>query len=340
MNNAIGIIIWAIAVGLAAILVIRARAKQDYSKLDFWVIGLLTLASVSTFLVTGIVFIRPQERGVVLSSLAPKGYREQALEPGIHWVAPLIEQVLLYPISRQTYTMTTIADANSFQIASNRMSADGDSIQARTKDGQEVFLDISVIYAINPDEVVDLHIKWQTRYTDEFVRPTARGLVRDAASHYGTQEIVSARRAELEQEIREKLTAKLKENNLVLVDFFLRDIRFSEAYAAAIEQKQIAAQQALQGQAAIDLKKLETEQARITAQSQADAAVIAAESAAQTRLLEAQAEANANKLIIESVGGSQAFLQYLYIQKIPAGVKTIIVPGNTQFTMPVPAVTE
>jgi regulator of protease activity HflC (stomatin/prohibitin superfamily) len=217
------------------------------------------------------------------------------------------------------------------------MPADGDSIQARTRDGQEVFLDISVIYAINPDEVVDLHIKWQTRYTDELVRPTARGLVRDAASQIGAQEIVSARRAELERDIREKLSAKLKENNLVLVDFFLRDIRFSEAYAAAIEQKQIAAQQVLQAQSAIDLKKLEAEQARVQAQSQAEAAIIAAESAAKARLLDAQAEAQATKLMVESIGGPQAYLQYLTIQKISPGVKTIIVPENTQFTLPIPA---
>jgi regulator of protease activity HflC (stomatin/prohibitin superfamily) len=340
MKTTLEIIIWVFAIGLAAILTVRAQARQNYSKLGFWIVGLVILASALTILSTGIVFIRPEERGVVLSSLAPKGYREQALGPGIHWIAPLAEQVILYPISRQTYTMTTRADANISQIGSNHMNADGDTIIARTRDGQEVSLDISVIYAVNPDEVVDLHIKWQTRYTDQLVRPTARSIVREAASHYGTDEIVSARRGELEEQIREKLSAKLKENNLVLVDFFLRDIRFSQAYASAIEQKQITEQQAIQTKSSIEQKKMEAELARQSAKDQAEATIIAAEATAKARLLEAQAEADANKLMVESVGGPQAFIQYLYIQKIPAGIKTIIVPGDTQFTMPLPAVAE
>jgi regulator of protease activity HflC (stomatin/prohibitin superfamily) len=165
-----------------------------------------------------------------------------------------------------------------------------------------------------------------------------RGIVRDAASQYGTQEIVSGRRAELEQQIREKLFAKLNENNLILADFFLRDIRFSEAYAAAIEQKQITEQQVLQAKNAIELKKLEAEQARQIAQGQADAVVIAAESEAKARLLNAQAEAQALKLIAAAIpGGPEAFIQYQYLQKIPASIKTIIVPGNTQFSLPLPA---
>lgn len=340
MKNALEISIWVIAFGLTAILVVRARARQNYSKLGLWITILLIMAGSLTVLSTGIVFIRPEERGVVFSSLAPKGYREQALGPGIHWIAPLAEYVILYPISRQTYTMTTSADANMSQIGSNHMNADGDSILARTRDGQEVSLDISVIYAINPEEVVDLHIKWQTRYTDEMVRPTARSIVRDAASQYATDEIVSARRGELEEQIRETLAAKLKQNNLVLVDFFLRDIRFSQAYAAAIEQKQITEQQAIQAKNSIEQKKLEADLARQAAKDQAEATIIAAEAAAKARLLEAQAEADANKLMVESVGGPQAFIQYLYIQKIPAGIKTIIVPENTQFTMPLPTVAE
>jgi regulator of protease activity HflC (stomatin/prohibitin superfamily) len=160
MNPILGIVIWLSAVGAIAILTIHAKARQNFSKLGLW-IGIVGLTAISlNFLAAGIVFICPQERGVVLSVISAKGCREQALEPGLHWITPVAEQVLRYPISRQTYTMTTISDANTSQISSNRISAEGDSIQARTRDGQEVFIDISVIYAIQPEEVVALHIKW------------------------------------------------------------------------------------------------------------------------------------------------------------------------------------
>ena len=49
-----------------------------------------------------------------------------------------------------------------------------DSIRARTKDGQEVILDASVIYQVDPGKVVPLHIVWQNRYEDGIVRPEAQ----------------------------------------------------------------------------------------------------------------------------------------------------------------------
>ena len=42
----------------------------------------IVLAAVLTTTVSaGLVFVEPQERGVVISAISPKGYREQALQP-------------------------------------------------------------------------------------------------------------------------------------------------------------------------------------------------------------------------------------------------------------------
>ena len=103
---------------------------------------------------------------------------------------PFAEQVKTYPISRQTYTMS---------VAPSEGTVYGDdSIRARTKDGQEVFVDASVIYSLDPNKVVNLHIDWQDRYQDEVVRPLTRGIIRDMASQYGVEEIVSTKRVEME----------------------------------------------------------------------------------------------------------------------------------------------
>jgi regulator of protease activity HflC (stomatin/prohibitin superfamily) len=183
---------------------------------------------------------------------------------------------------------------------------------------------------------VDLHITWQSRYAEELVRPLVRGVIRDAASQYGVEEIVSTKRGELEAFITEQLALKMAENDLVLEDFVLRDIHFSEEYAAAVEQKQIAEQQALQAQFVVESKKQEAEQARQIAQGQADAAVIAARGAAEARVLQAQAEAQANELIAESIRGNPELISYLYVQKLSPGVQTIFVPSGNQFILPLP----
>src|SRR3989304_563725 len=70
------------------------------------ILGLIALAVVMTVVSAGLVFIQPEERGVVISALDPKGYRTEALQPGLRWVVPFLENVVTYPISRQTYTMS------------------------------------------------------------------------------------------------------------------------------------------------------------------------------------------------------------------------------------------
>jgi len=79
------------------------------------VLGIVGIAVLLTIVAAGLVFIQPEERGVVISAFAEKGYREQALQPGLNWVIPFAETVVIYPISRQTYTMS-----NRFRSRVNR----------------------------------------------------------------------------------------------------------------------------------------------------------------------------------------------------------------------------
>ena len=151
------------------------------------------------------------------------------------------------------------------------------------------------------------------------MRPVSRAAIRNAVSQFGVEELVSTKRGELEIAIREEIETKLQDNNIIMSDFLLRNIRFSDEYAAAVEQKQIAEQQAQQSKNVIEQKKNEAEQARQTAQGQADAAVIASKGAAEARLIQAQAEAKANELLAQSL--TSTLLQYQYILKPPLACK-------------------
>ena len=279
-------------------------------------------------LASTIIFVPPDETGVVISRITQGGVRSDPLQSGLHFVVPLLENVEKYSISRQTYTMS----------ASNRegQREGDDSIRARTEDGQEVFVDASVIYAINPANVVNLHITWQKRYGEELVRPLVRGVIRDAASQYGIEQIVSSKRGELEAFITEQLVLKMAENDLIMEDFVLRDIHFSEEYAVAVEQKQIAEQQALQAQFVVESKRQEAEQARQIAQGEADAIVIAAKGDAEARLINAEAEAAALQYVADVLRDNPTLLQYQYITNLAPGVQTIFVPSGNQFILPLP----
>ncbi len=326
----IATIAWIGLIALAAMIFVRSNRGQPTRGLTSIVIALLVAALLLTTVGAGMVFLQADQYGVVISALQPNGYRPQPLGPGLHWVIPFVESVQSYSVARQTYTMSS-------SPTEGQLTGD-DSIEARTKDGQQVHIDASVIYAIDPAQLVNLHRTWQKRYEDNVVRPVARAAIRDAVSQYGVEEIVSSKRTELEKTISDTIQKGLSDNNLIMSDFLLRNIRFSDQYAQAVEQKQIAEQQALQAKLVVEQKRQEAEQARQVAQGQADAAVIASKGAADARVIQAQAEAQANQLLSQSL--TPQLLQYQYILKLAPGVQTIFIPSGNQFILPLPAVAQ
>jgi regulator of protease activity HflC (stomatin/prohibitin superfamily) len=315
---------WLLVVGVIALAVVRASRAKPLKGATALVIVAVIFSLVLTTVSAGLVFLQADQYGIVISALQPTGYRLQPINPGLHWVVPFLENVQAYSIAKQTYTMAT--STGEGQVIGD------DSIQARTKDGQQVFIDASVIYSIDPAHLIDLHITWQNRFEDLVVRPVARSAIRDAVSQFGVEEIVSTRRAELEQSIRSSIEQGLAANNLMMDDFLLRNIRFSDEYAAAVEQKQIAEQLALQAQFVVQQKKQEAEQARQVAQGAADAAVIAAQGEAQAILLKAQAQAEANGVLAQSL--SPELLTYTYINKLAPNVQVMYLPSGTPLLLP------
>jgi regulator of protease activity HflC (stomatin/prohibitin superfamily) len=320
---------WIGFIGVLITIFLRVSRNQPAKGLTSVLIIFLVAALLLTTVGAGLVFLQANEYGVVISAFAPKGYRETALTPGLHWIIPFVESVQKYSIARQTYTMSSTSSEGAVQ--------GDDSIQARTKDGQQIFIDASVVYAVDPTQLIQLHTIWQNRYEENIVRPVSRAAIRNAVSQFGVEELVSTKRAELESAIRDEIQSKLQDNNIIMSDFLLRNIRFSDEYAAAVEQKQVAEQQAQQAKFVVESKKQEAEQARQTAQGQADAAVIASKGAAEARLIQAKAEAEANQLLSQSL--TPTLLQYQYILKLAPGVQTIFVPSGNQFILPWPDTT-
>jgi regulator of protease activity HflC (stomatin/prohibitin superfamily) len=290
-----------------------------------WIIP-AALFAIVVLLSSTFVFLQADEYGIVKSFIQPKGYRSEAVGPGLHLIIPFIESVQKYSVASQTYTMSSTSSEGAVQ--------GDDSIQARTKDGQQISIDASVIYAIDPNQLIQLHITWQNRYEEMVVRPVARASIRNAVSQFGVEEIVSSKRGELEAAIREEIKASFAENHIIMTDFLLRNIRFSDEYAAAVEQKQIAEQQAQQAKFVVEQKRQEAEQARQVAQGQADAAVISAKGAAEARLIQAEAEAKANELIAASLVGHPELLTYFYISKLAPNITVMLLPSGSPYILP------
>jgi len=291
-------------------------------------LALVGLAAVSASL----VFIQPQEIGVVVSVVAPKGYREQPLRSGLHWILPVAEGVTTYPLYWQTYTMS--------RKPTEGQKLGDDSITARTSDGQEVSIDCSLIFRIDADQVIRIHIDWQNRYIQDLVRPMTRGIVRTEVSQFTVDEVNSSKRRDLETELNRRMQETLEEKGLILDRFVLRNIAFSPEYAAAVEQKQVALQRKTQKEHEADqIRKYaagEADRVRTLAQAEAEAVVTKAKGEAEARVIQAKAEAEALQLVADVLAQNPNLLTYQYIAKLAPGIKVMLLPHDTPLILPLP----
>jgi len=335
--NVIAIIAWAWFV--LVLLVIAFRGYQSggarelgKSLLSLRILLALIIAIVLSLLSASLVFIEPQEVGVVISVISPNGYREDPLRSGLHAIAPLAEKVIRYPIYWQTYTMS--AEPLEGAMVGN------DAITARTSDGQLVYVDSSVIYRIDANEVIRVHIDWQNRFVEDFIRPLMRGFIRTEVSQFTADEVNSSKRNKLEENLDESLRDQFTQKGFVLDRFLLRNIAFSPQYTSAIEQKQVAEQERIQKEyMAEQMRKLaegERDKLKIEAAGRAGAIELEAQAQATATVLKGQADATALQLVSDVLRNNRDLITYRYVEKIAQGIKVMLVPNDNPYLLPLP----
>lgn len=264
------------------------------------------------FIVLGLslVSVGPNERLVVFNRVTgnlgdPKG-------PGLVFVNPLTTNYRKYDISRQTYTMSGLSNEGDLES--------DDSVTARTSGGQEVYVDITVIYAINPERLNDVHTHWPNdRYRDELIRPLMRSVVRDAVSGF-TIENVYQERQTIDQTITSAVNTALDAEGFFLEDILVRNITFTDEYADAIESAQIAEVQIREQDFRVQEAQKKAQQVEELARGDAEA-----------RRIQAQAEADALQSVAEVLGANPVLIQYEYIRKLADNVQIMALPANSPF---------
>jgi regulator of protease activity HflC (stomatin/prohibitin superfamily) len=318
-----------VAVGLLVLYifyVVSMRAQGNPMRISIAIVLILLVVGLGlNVLAAGLVFVPAQERAVVVSIISGEGLRPEPLTPGLHWILPFAESTVIYSIASQNYTMSIVPQEGAV--------VGDDAIEARTSDGQQVKIDASVIYRIDPTRVIDVHIRWQERYTNEFIRPSVRGVIRDAVAQFSIEEVYSLRRDELSSIVEDRLREQFLREGLDMQDFILRNIAFTPEYAASIEQKQIAEQNALRAQFLVQQEQQEAERIRTRAQGTRDANITEAEGEARATVLRAEAEAEALRLVSQALQENPDLITFRYVEKIAPTIRTVLLPSNAPFLL-------
>jgi len=258
----------------------------------FLAIGLIVLIMLfNTFMI-----VPAGHRAVVFNNLTGG---LSARGEGLTLLLPLTQSATIYDVRTQTYTMSKMT--NEGQLKGD------DSVQSLTSDGQQVDVDVSILYHPDPNKIVELHRLIGPDYEAKIVRPAGRSVTRTSVSKYAVIDVYGAKRMEIQNEVANELRALFEKSNLTLDSLLVRNVDFSSEFKSAIEQKQVAQQEA-------ERKKYELEKERIEK---------------ERKIIAAEGDAESIRLRGEALSRNPALIQYEYVQKITPGIQTIITDGRS-----------
>lgn len=122
-----------------------------------------------------------------------------------------------------------------------------DDLKFKTIDGNDISLDIIIVYRIDPDKAP--HIVQFVAINDELlrekvVRTIARSKPRDIFGEMTTEEFYVADRREIQSEkVKDALQAILEPMGIIVEKVLTKDYEFNPQYQKAIEDKKVADQQ-------------------------------------------------------------------------------------------------
>jgi regulator of protease activity HflC (stomatin/prohibitin superfamily) len=190
--------------------------------------------------------VQAGHRGIVLQLGA---VQPQVLDEGLHFKLPFIQTVV--PVE------VRVQKAESNQISASR-------------DLQTVTTTLAVNFHLDGGTINNLYKNVGMEYKGRIVDPAISESLKAVTAQYTAEDLIS-KRSEVSSKVKEALSAKLGQYNMILDEINITEFKFSEEFDRAIEQKQIAEQQALKSKLDLDRIKIEKDQEITRAEAQAEA---------------------------------------------------------------------
>ncbi len=164
-------------------------------------------------------------------------------------------------------------------------------LETSTKDMQIVNnIKVVVNYQVDGKRAVNLYKTVGTNYKDTVLDPAIQETIKAVISQYTAEELVT-KRSEISLDISNKLNDRINKYGINSVSVSINNFDFSEEYNKAIENKAVAEQE-------VETSKNQLEKAKVDA---------------ETKKVKAQGEAEANKLLEQSL--TNEIIEQQFIEK-------------------------
>src|SRR5580704_9416847 len=258
------------------------KRAAPFLKLGVIAIGVLLVLAVLGLFLLRVTRIEAGHVGVEIN-LAGKQRGASEIPVRTGWVvySPLSTQIIEFPTFVQTVKWTK--DISEGHPINEEMGFN-------SKEGMEIFVDVSLSYAIEPTKAPDFYVKYRVDDLDRFTHGILRDIVRNSlsevASTYVVEDIYGEGKAEFLHKVEAMIQSKVTPVGVGVQQFgFIGAPRVPTVIATAITAKAQAIQQA---------ERARNELA--TTQAEAAKKIAEAEGDAKSLVTRAQGEADANRI--------------------------------------------
>lgn len=174
---------------------------------------------------------------------------DTSLKEGLNLKLPFVEKIVKVNIKVQKAELQT---------------------ESSSKDLQTIKTMLAVNYRVDSDNAVSLYKTVGNSYEETVLTPAIQESIKSVMSQYTAEQTIT-KRNEVSDKCLEEIQEKVKKYGIVVEDFNIIDLDFSDAYNQAIEEKQVAEQKVLTAQQELERTKIEKEKKVVEAQGTKEA---------------------------------------------------------------------
>ena len=231
------------------------------------------------------------------------------LRPGAHFLIPIAEGTIVYNTKKVTY------EASS-EPGRSRATYTDIPVDTTTNDGQQIEINYTVRFSVDPVKAgwVANNIGTEIDVVEKIVKTDTRIHARNIARGFNAADLYTGNITEMQKAVEDFLRPIFEENGLLLDEFGVRGITFTDDYISAIEAKQI------------EKERVITEE-NIARQE---------DFRKEARIIKAQGEAEEQRLQRQTL--NDALLMKMWIEKWNGSVPEVMAgdQGNLLFQIPKP----
>jgi len=249
-------------------------------------IALAMLAWAPILIALSIVVIPSGTAGVRVSQT--QGTLAGTLYPGVHFVTPLLERVVLFDTRDQLFTTGSTEDGKT---SAGAVKAQPLNVQA--KEGLTLGLAITIRYRVDSKRLDIVEANLPQPVEREIVPPVVASVWRELVPNYTVRDVFAAKREEVRMKASNLITQKLAADGIIVKEVMLRDIQLPPEYAKGLETLLLKEQENDRMAVDTEIQQKQVKIAELQAEATKVQQVKQAEGEAQVHVLQAKGEADA-----------------------------------------------